>query len=60
MSQIKITLKRSLSGRLDKHILTAKSLGLKKINDETTQPDNPATRGKIKAISYLVSVSEEK
>ena len=26
---------------------------------DTTQPDNEATRGKIKAISYLVEVKEE-
>ena len=53
----KIKLVKSLAGRHDKHIATAYSLGLHKIGDETTQPDNEATRGKIKAISYLVEVS---
>lgn len=55
----KIKLVKSLAGRHDKHIATAYSLGLHKIGDETTQPDNEATRGKIKAISYLVEVSEQ-
>ncbi|MCI9457514.1 MAG: 50S ribosomal protein L30 [Oscillospiraceae bacterium] len=55
----KIKLVKSLAGRHDKHIATAYSLGLHKIGDETTQPDNEATRGKIKAISYLVEVKEE-
>ncbi len=58
MSQLKITLTKSLIGRLDKHIATAKSLGLKKVNNVTVQPDNAQTRGKIKQISYLVKVEE--
>ena len=49
MANMKITLKKSLAGRLEKHIATAHSLGLKKINDVTVQPDNAQTRGKGKA-----------
>ena len=52
----KITLKKSLTGRKDSHIATALSLGLRKINDVTIQPDNAATQGKIAHISYLVTV----
>ena len=59
MAYIKVKLVKSLSGRLDKHIATANSLGLKKIGDETVQPDNPQTRGKIAQIGYLLSVTEE-
>lgn len=59
MAKLKITLKKSLIGRLDKHIATAHSLGLRRIGSETVQPDNPQTRGKIARISYLVSVTEE-
>lgn len=55
---LKITLKRSLAGRKDSHIATAISLGLKKINDVTEQPDNAQTRGKIAKICYLVDVDE--
>lgn len=58
MSQLKITLTKSLVGRIEKHIATAKSLGLKKVNNVTVQPDNAQTRGKIKQISYLVKVEE--
>ena len=39
-------------------IATAYSLGLRKINSETTQPDNEATKGKIKTIAHLVKVEE--
>ena len=60
MASLKITLVRSLSGRYKKHIATANSLGLRRIGDKTVQPDNPATKGKIDAISYLIKVEEEK
>jgi large subunit ribosomal protein L30 len=59
MATIKIKLVKSLNGRLNKHIATAESLGLRKIGDETTQPDNPQTRGKIAKIGYLLQVTEE-
>ena len=59
MADLRIKLVKSLNGRLDKHIATAKSLGLKKIGSETVQPDNPQTRGKIAQIGYLISVKAE-
>lgn len=59
MANLKIKLVKSLNGRHDKHIATAKSLGLTKIGDETVQPDNPQTKGKIAKICYLIQVTEE-
>ena len=59
MANMKITLKKSLVGRLEKHIATAHSLGLKKINDVTVQPDNAQTRGKLQQIGDLLEVVEE-
>ena len=59
MPKLEITLIKSLAGRISRHIATAKSLGLKRINDVATQPDNEQTRGKIKQINYLVKVEEE-
>ena len=58
MASLKITLTKSLIGRLDKQIKTAASLGLKKINDITVQPDNAATQGKIATIGHLVCVEK--
>ncbi len=60
MANINIKLVKSLNGRIQKHIATAESLGLRKIGDTTTQPDNPQTRGKIAKIGYLLQVTEEK
>jgi len=59
MANLKIELVKSLSGRHEKHIATANSLGLHKIGNVTVQPDNPQTRGKIAKISYLLKVTEE-
>ena len=56
---LKIKLVKSLNGRLQKHIATAHSLGLRKIGNETVQPDNEQTRGKIAQIGYLLQVTNE-
>ena len=56
---LNIKLVKSLNGRLQKHIATANSLGLRKIGDITVQPDNDQTRGKIAKIGYLLQVTEE-
>lgn len=53
---VTIKLAKSLIGRGEKQIATAKALGLKKPGDTTTQPDNAATRGKISKLSHLVEV----
>jgi large subunit ribosomal protein L30 len=55
---LKIKLVKSLNGRKKNHIATAHSLGLRRIGDEVSQPDNPATQGKIATISYLIKVTE--
>ncbi|MBQ8758026.1 MAG: 50S ribosomal protein L30, partial [Oscillospiraceae bacterium] len=58
MANLKIELVKSLNGRLEKHIATAHSLGLRKIGQVTIQPDNTQTRGKIALIGYLLRVTE--
>ena len=58
MANLNIKLVKSLSGRLDKHIATAHSKGLRKIGDSTIQPDNAQTKGKIAKIGYLLQVTE--
>ena len=60
MANLNIKLIKSLNGRLEKHIATAASLGLRKIGDSTVQPDNDQTRGKIAKIGYLLQVTEVK
>ena len=60
MANLNVKLVKSLNGRLQKQIATAHSMGLRKIGDSTTQPDNDCTRGKIAKIGYLLQVTEEK
>ena len=59
MANLRIKLVKSLNGRLVKHIAIAHTLGLRKIGQETVQPDNTQTRGKIAKIGYLLQVTEE-
>ena len=58
MAQLKIKLVKSLNGRLKDQIATAESLGLRKIGQETVQPDNEMTRGKIAKIGFMLEVTE--
>ena len=60
MANLNIKLVKSLNGRLEKHVATAHSMGLRKIGDITVQPDNDQTRGKIAKIGYLLQVTEVK
>ena len=57
-NKLNVKLVKSLNGRLDKHIATANSMGLRKIGDNTVQPDNAQTRGKIAQIGYLLQVTD--
>ena len=58
MANAKITLVKSLIGRLDKQVKTAGSLGLKKIGDSKVLEDSPALQGKIFVIKHLVKVEQ--
>ncbi len=58
MADLKITLVKSLNGRVKVQVATAASLGLRKIGDSTVQPDNAQTQGKIRKISHLIKVTE--
>ena len=58
MAQLDVKVVRSLVGAKKTQIAVAESLGLRKIGDVTTQPDNDATRGKVFKISHLVEVTE--
>ncbi len=53
-----IKLVKSLISCKKDQIATAESLGLRKVGDVTTQPDNAQTQGKIKKISHLIEVTE--
>ncbi len=56
--KIKVTLKRSSIGRIKKHRLILKSLGLRKINQSVIHNDVPSVRGMTNKVSYMVEVVE--
>ncbi len=56
--KIKLTLIRSVSGRLPGHKATAASLGLRRIHQTSEVHDSPSARGMIKKIEYLLKVEE--
>ena len=55
----KITLIKSLSGRKPNQVATAKALGLTKIGQTVTKPNNEALKGMIVTIAHMVKVVEE-
>ena len=57
MEQITIKLVKSLIGSKKDPIATAHALGLRKIGDVTTQPDNEQTKGKVAKIIHLIEVN---
>lgn len=56
--KIRITLVKSLIGRVPKHIVIANLLGLRKMNRTVVHQDTPAIRGMVNAIQYLLAVEE--
>ena len=56
--QLKITLVKSVNGRLEKQIKTVQALGLKKLHSSVVREDNEATRGMIFVVKHLVKVEE--
>ncbi len=56
--QLKVTLYRSLNGRLKKHKACARGLGIRRIHNPVLVKDTPENRGMINKISYMLHVEE--
>lgn len=56
--KLKITLVKSTIGAVPKHRKIITSMGLRKLHHSVILPDNAATRGQIREISYLIKVEE--
>ena len=55
---IKVTLVKSPIGAVPKHKATVTALGLTKMHKTVELPDNAATRGMSKQVSYMLKVEE--
>lgn len=55
---MKVTLLRSVNGRLESHKACVRGLGLRRIRHSVLVEDTPATRGMVNKVNYLVQVEE--
>jgi large subunit ribosomal protein L30 len=53
---VKVTLIKSVIGRLESHRATVKGLGLRRMHQTVEVQDTPAIRGMINKINYLLKV----
>lgn len=53
---VKVTLIKSVIGRLESHRATVKGLGLRRMHHTVELQDTPAIRGMINKINYLLKV----
>ncbi len=56
--KLKVTLRKSLIGRPEKHRKTVRALGLGKLNSSVVQEDSPSIRGMIFQTKHLLEVEE--
>jgi large subunit ribosomal protein L30 len=56
--KIKVTLVRSVNGRLKSHKACVAGLGLRRMHQTVEVEDTPCTRGMINKVSYMVKVEE--
>ena len=54
--QVKVTLVRSVFGRLASHQACARGLGLRRLHHSVTVDDTPENRGMINKIAYMFKV----
>jgi len=55
---MKVTLIRSMYGRVKGHIECVKGLGLRRIHHTVEVEDTPSTRGMVNKVYYMVRVEE--
>lgn len=55
---VKVTLVKSLIGRIPAHKACVSGLGLRKMHQTVTVIDTPENRGMINKVSYLLKVEE--
>lgn len=58
MTNLKVTLIRSVAHRIPNQKEVVKALGLGRVSSTVVLPDNSATRGALLKIAHLISVEE--
>ena len=57
-NKIRVTLIRSINGRLKKHQACIRGLGLRRLHHSVEVIDTPENRGMIKKVSYMLKLEE--
>ncbi|MCP5159826.1 MAG: 50S ribosomal protein L30 [Gammaproteobacteria bacterium] len=57
-NQLKVTLVKSVHGRLAAHKACVRGLGLRRMHSSAVVVDTPENRGMINKVSYLLKVEE--
>ena len=55
---MRVTLVRSMNGRLARHKACVRGLGLHRMCETVEVEDTPSTRGMVNKVSYMVKVEE--
>jgi large subunit ribosomal protein L30 len=56
---LRITLKKSMIGRPEKHRRVIQSLGLRRLNKTVVVQDTPTVRGMIRKVYHMLAVEEK-
>ena len=56
--KVRLTLVRSLNGRLKSHQDCVRGLGLRRMHHTVEVEDTPCTRGMIRKVSYMLRIEE--
>ena len=57
-AELRVTMRKSIVGTTRAARGTVRALGLKRLRHTVEIPDNPATRGMVRAVRYLVTFEE--
>jgi large subunit ribosomal protein L30 len=56
--RLRVTQVKSTISHIERNRATVRALGLHRIGDTVVVPDNPATRGMVRQVRFLVRVEE--
>ncbi|MBP1705738.1 MAG: rpmD [Chloroflexi bacterium] len=56
--RLRVTQVKSTISHIERNRATIRALGLHRIGDTVVVPDNPATRGMVRQVRFLVRVEE--
>jgi large subunit ribosomal protein L30 len=58
LARLRVTQTKSTISQIARNRATIRALGLHRIGDTVEVPDNPATRGMVRQVRFMVSVEE--